>query len=186
LAYCSSAYPSHNLLNVITTSPICFSILLAGFIISIGAPSLAAHQWFVPEQPLLNLQAGAFQVCDSDPVFLAGLEYRPDARFLHISPWLLFNYGEHGETYTALGALLDLHLGFNWFLTPHFGAGYYDDAGCFELGSKIEFRSTLELSRRFSNEHRLGLGFGHMSNGPLSDRNPGTEVLYLTYGFPFK
>lgn len=162
------------------------ALLLAGAAALFASSSRAAHTWFVPEADLLSLQAGAFQVCDSDQIYTLGVEFRPAYRFHQIQPWLLLKWGEHGEGYAALGALIDLHLGRGWFLTPHFGAGHYEDSGNYNLGSKIEFRSTVELSKRLPNRHRLGIGFGHLSNGPLANRNPGTEELYLTYSFPLK
>ena len=52
------------------------------------------------------------------------------------------------------------------------------------LGFDAEFRSAIELTKRFSNDHRLGLCFAHLSNGSLSDYNPGTETLGLFYSIP--
>jgi Lipid A 3-O-deacylase (PagL). len=69
----------------------------------------------------------------------------------------------------------------NYFFTPSFGAGYYDDGDGKKLGNNIEFRTTLELSYQLKNNNRLGISFGHISNANIGDKNPGVEVLSLSY-----
>jgi hypothetical protein len=157
------------------------AFLLAGFL---SSPARASHAWFVPEPPLLGLQGGACQIMDSNPEFFWGIDYRPAFRFHHIGPWFLVGNGENREAYAALGILLNLHLGRDWFLTLNFGPGYHNGSEHLDLGSKLEFRSGFEFSKRFRNEHRLGIGFYHLSNGDTSALNPGTEMLYLLYAFP--
>ena len=68
--------------------------------------------------------------------------------------------------------------------TPGFGGGYYNAASGLDLGFDAEFRSSLELSRRFRNGSRLGFVFAHVSNGSLGDKNPGSETLGLNCAVP--
>ena len=48
----------------------------------------------------------------------------------------------------------------------------------------LEFRSQIELATRFDDRSRLGLAFSHISNASVGERNPGTEILTLTYMVP--
>ncbi|MDY0149993.1 MAG: acyloxyacyl hydrolase, partial [Kiritimatiellia bacterium] len=52
------------------------------------------------------------------------------------------------------------------------------------LGFEAQFRTAIEVAKRFDNGHRLGLCFAHLSNGSLSDFNPGTETLGIFYSIP--
>jgi lipid A 3-O-deacylase len=143
-----------------------------------------AHEWFLDDPPQLNLNVGAVGVLDTEQVLGWGIEYRPAFRFYHVGPWFQLAQGAEYETYASLGVLIHLHLGRNWILTPSFGGGYYNSQEGLDLGFDAQFRSGLELSRRFAGGHELGIGFAHLSNGSLSEENPGTESLMLTYTLP--
>lgn len=69
-------------------------------------------------------------------------------------------------------------------LTGSFAPGLYEDGGGKNLGHTIEFRSQVELGYQFENRSRLSLAFSHISNGSLSDDNPGVELLNLYYHIP--
>ncbi len=79
---------------------------------------------------------------------------------------------------------MNLQLGRGWVMTPSFGGGYYNASSGLDLGFDAEFRSGIEISKRFRNGHRLGLSFAHLSNGSLSDKNPGTESFGIVYSIP--
>ncbi len=70
-------------------------------------------------------------------------------------------------------------------LVPFVGIGYYRQGTGFDLGSELEFISGLELALRLNERSALGLRFFHLSNGSVSDRNPGTEALVLSYSRRF-
>ena len=72
-----------------------------------------------------------------------------------------------------------------WAITPGFAAGVFDGGDAVQLGSSIEFRSSIETSVRFPNGIRLGLSFAHVSNGGLSNENPGTETWSVVLLLPF-
>ncbi len=143
-----------------------------------------AHEWFAKDPPLLSLGAGVAQIFDSHQEVFWGVEYRPAFRLLHAGPWFLFGTGKNDEFYAAAGVLLNLELGRGWVLTPGFGAGYYNASSGLDLGFDAEFRTSIELARRLPSGHKLGLCFAHLSNGSLSDRNPGTETFGLSYSLP--
>ena len=54
-----------------------------------------------------------------------------------------------------------------------------------KLGNDLQFRTTIEFSYELNNENRIGLSFGHISNANLGDKNPGVEILSLTYQVPY-
>ncbi len=149
-----------------------------------AAPASAARDWFADDPPLLSLGTGAAQIFDSHQELYWSMEYRPAFRFYRLGPWLSFGTGKNHEFYAAVGVLLNVELGRGWVLTPSFGGGYYNASSGLDLGFDAEFRTGMELAKRFRNGHRLGLAFSHLSNGSLSDKNPGTETLGLVYSIP--
>ena len=160
-----------------------FLVLLLAVWLLHAAPA-AAHDWFADDPPLFSLSAGAAQIFDSHQELYWGIEYRPAFRFFHLGPWLSFDTGKHHEFYAAAGVLLNLELGRDWVLTPSFGGGYYNASRGLDLGFDAEFRTAVELAKRFRNGHRLGISLAHLSNGSLSDQNPGTETFGVSYSIP--
>ena len=105
----------------------------------------------------------------------AGIELTTDSAFYLISGiYLEDNIG-------------DLVTGKNnkWNFTPSFGVGYYNDGNGKKLGNKVEFRTTLELSYQLFNTDRIGISFGHISNANIGKKNPGVEIISLSYQKPF-
>ena len=70
-------------------------------------------------------------------------------------------------------------------ITPSFGVGIYDDGNGKKLGNSIEFRTTIEFSYQLDNKNRIGLSIGHISNANLGDKNPGAEIISLSYQLPY-
>ena len=158
-------------------------LLLGG--LWVGAePAAAAHAWFAEDPPLLVVGTGAAGILDTHQEIYWGVEYRPAFRFCHFGPWFSFGTGRNHEFYAAVGVLLNVELGRDWVFTPGFGGGYYNAASGLDLGFDAEFRSGLELSKRFRNGQRLGFVFSHISNGSLGDKNPGSETLGINYAVP--
>lgn len=73
-----------------------------------------------------------------------------------------------------------------WALTPSFGVGYFQDGGELDLGNTLEFRSGLDLGYRFRGDVRLSVAVFHVSNGGLSEKNPGTESVVLSVSIPIR
>ena len=72
-----------------------------------------------------------------------------------------------------------------WVFTPSFAIGYYDDGDGKKLGNDVEFRTTFELSYQLKNLDRIGISFGHISNANIGNKNPGVEIISLSYQKPF-
>ena len=144
----------------------------------------AARAWLADEPAhLLCTGLGVAEVLDKPRFCTWNVELRPAWSYRHLHPWFFIGTGKHDTCYAAAGVLADFALGERWRLTPSFGVGYYNSSGL-TLGHHAEFRSGIEISRRFRNGQRLGLAFAHLSNGSLGDRNPGTETLGLFWALP--
>ena len=52
------------------------------------------------------------------------------------------------------------------------------------MGHTIQFRSGGDITYRFKNNVRIGLGIFHISNAGLGYRNPGSEQIILKYQIP--
>ena len=108
--------------------------------------------------------------------------------FFDLKPFAGFEVTSDSASYFLAGVYLEDNIGTlftgdssNFIFIPSFGAGYYDDGDGKKLGSDIEFRTTFEVSYQLKNENRIGFSFGHISNANIGDKNPGVEVLSLSY-----
>ncbi|HEY6909172.1 MAG TPA: acyloxyacyl hydrolase [Myxococcales bacterium] len=89
-----------------------------------------------------------------------------------------------GGAYVYSGIVVDIPLPGGLRLSPGFAPGVVLAKGDRELGSPIEFRSSLEISLAPSERLRLGLGLTHISNARLSQHNPGMELLTFSLAIP--
>ena len=112
--------------------------------------------------------------------------------FFYLKPFAGIEFTTDSAFYVLSGIYLEDNLGdlmtgneSKWNLTPSFGLGYYDDGDGKKLGNKIEFRTTLEVSYQLKNSDRLGISFGHISNANIGKKNPGAEIITLSYQKPF-
>ncbi len=112
--------------------------------------------------------------------------------FFYLKPFAGVELTSDSASYIITGIYLEDNLGTlfvgkesNYIFTPSFGIGYYDDGDGKKLGNNIEFRTTFEVSYQLENQNRIGLSFGHISNANLGDKNPGVEILSLSYQVPF-
>jgi hypothetical protein len=101
--------------------------------------------------------------------------FKPMAGVMATSDAALYGYG---------GVLLDIYFGRRVVFSPSIAAGAYHNGNGKDLGSVVEFRSSAELAYRFDDRSRIGINFYHISNAHIGDKNPGTEVLSLTYAIP--
>ena len=117
------------------------------------------------------------------------IEIGPESyEFFDLKPFVGFEATLDSASYFLAGVYLEDNIGTlftgdssNFIFTPSFGAGYYDDGDGKKLGSDIEFRTTVEVSYQLKNENRIGFSFGHISNANIGDKNPGVEILSLSY-----
>jgi len=112
--------------------------------------------------------------------------------FFYLKPFVGVESTTDSALYLLGGIYLEDNLGKlligeknKWNFTPSFGLGYYDDGNGKKLGNKIEFRTTLEISYQLNNDDRIGFSLGHISNANIGNKNPGAEILSLSYQKPF-
>ena len=112
--------------------------------------------------------------------------------FFYLKPFFGIEATSDSAIYFLGGIYLEDNLGKlfigkenKWNFTPSFGLGYYDDGNGKKLGNKLEFRTTLELSYQLNNDDRIGFSLGHISNANIGNKNPGVEIISLSYQKPF-
>ena len=112
--------------------------------------------------------------------------------FFYLKPFAGIEVTTDSVLYVLGGIYLEDNLGKlltgnenKWNFTPSFGLGYYDDGDGKKLGNKLEFRTTLEMSYQLKNDDRIGISLGHISNANIGNKNPGVEIISLSYQKPF-
>lgn len=128
---------------------------------------------------------GVGGIFDSEHPPVLALEYRFAKNWHGVQPWLSASWATDGAIFTGGGALYTLSTSDEaWALTTGCGPGYYERHQGADLGSHLEFCSFAEVSRNLSNHHRVMIRIMHISNGGITERNPGNEVLLLGYSMP--
>ncbi|OSQ41031.1 acyloxyacyl hydrolase [Thalassospira mesophila] len=135
----------------------------------------------------LGFSTGIFNITADDAAAEMRLDYRDNHALLgFLRPIGGVMVTSDGDVHGYGGLMADV------LWNAHFATSFYSSAGAYhhgdgeDLGHWIEFRSGVEVSYRFDDKSRVGLGFAHISNADIGDRNPGAEVLSLTYTVPVK
>ena len=112
--------------------------------------------------------------------------------FFFLKPFFGVEYTNDSAAYFLTGIYFEDNLGellegdkSKFFFTPSFGVGIYDDGSGKKLGNDIQFRTALEISYELRNKNRIGVSFSHISNANLGDKNPGVEILSISYHVPY-
>lgn len=118
------------------------------------------------------------------------LVYKLEYRFAKRLKWDLIPvvgaaYSEDNASFVFTTVEKDYKLKDNWIISPSFGLGIFKDGENLELGHTLEFRSGVKLYYEFKSKNRLALEFFHLSNGGISDQNPGTEPAFISVSMPF-
>ena len=132
----------------------------------------------------LTLSLGGFDVNDDETSAEFRMEYRSGRKYFFLKPMIGLLGNSEGGIYGYGGVNLDLYFVKRWVMMPSFAMGGYRRGGSKDLGSIIEFHSGLEIAYRFDDRGRLGVAFSHISNASISNNNPGTESLVLSYSIP--
>lgn len=137
---------------------------------------------------MVNLTFGQVGIADNiKGASRYGLEYRtrPYSKWALV-PAVGFARAENGATFVYADLRHDFWLNDRWVVIPSFGVGAFDDTEEIDLGETLEFRSGVELAYRFYGQYRVGVAVFHLSNGGLSDKNPGTEALVISLCIPLE
>jgi len=134
----------------------------------------------------VSVYGGQFEISDNEnDSTMLGAEYRFDDQFNGLRPVVGAFANDDSGAYVYGGAYWDLPLGTAPFvISPGFAVGAYNQGASKDLGSVLEFRSTLEVAYEFDSGHRLGVAISHLSNAGIGDSNPGTETVQAVYSYP--
>lgn len=136
------------------------------------------------DPPFLAVGAGYFDVGNNQEAAEFRVEYRGRKLLWAIKPVVGIMATSDAAVYGYGGLAMDVYLGRRWVVTPSLAAGAYRKGNGKDLGHTVEFRSAIEVAYRFDNRSRLGLILYHLSNASIGDKNPGTEVLGVSYAIP--
>jgi len=156
--------------------------VLGGLFAAPGGPARAED-----DPAFFAFTGGWFDVNrQKNEAFEGRIEYRGGAsdKFWIFKPFGGLMGTSDGAAYAFAGVLVDIYFGNRVVLTPSFAPGLYYKGNGLDLGHAIEFRSGIELSYRFDDRSRLGIGLSHMSNASIGKTNPGQETIFITYAIP--
>ena len=112
--------------------------------------------------------------------------------FFYLKPFAGVEATSESAYYFIGGVYLDDNLGqlfigekSKYTFTPSFGAGFYDDGDGKKLGNSLQFRTSFEISYEIKNNNKIGISLSHISNANLGNKNPGAEIISLTYLIPY-
>lgn len=112
------------------------------------------------------------------------IEWRSSLYWYGLSPYTFGSWRKTGASYIGIGLLYSIELTSRVRLCASCGPGYFERDGDFDLGSKLEFASTIEVSYLLPGGRRIALGIGHISNAGVSRRNPGSEYFRIGVQLP--
>jgi Lipid A 3-O-deacylase (PagL) len=105
------------------------------------------------------------------------LELRPGVRWWWLRPTVGLLQSSEGTQVWFGGVLLEFPLPGGVVIAPGLAAGIRTLDGARNLGSRVLFKSSVELSAPLAPGARVLLSFAHTSNGKLAAPNPGIETL---------
>ena len=172
-----------------TSRPTTIVLLRALCVVTmLNAAAATANATAQYDGSMLNATIGRAQIFDNgDKPMRYGIEYRG----LSYTRWKLipaagFAVADSGNNFVYTDLRHDFWLGDRWVLIPSIGVGLFNESRKIQLGNELEFRSGIELAYRVHGDYRVGLALFHLSNGGLSNRNPGTEVLVVSLCVPLR
>ena len=160
-------------------------LILPALSLFLGMAALSAPAQAEDDPAYLTIGAGGWEIMRGKYTRPEGdLAFRSDYRVWALKPQAGLLFSGDGDHYAYWGLLSDIYFGRNVVLTPSASMGYYGGAG-FNLGSHFEFREGGEIAYRFEDsKYRVGAAFYHISNGDITQRNPGSEIGLMTLSVP--
>lgn len=136
------------------------------------------------ERPLLAAGYAVTNVLRFHRLSGATIEWRSAPVWKTLRGWASYSTDTHGAYFAGVGGYYGLPFADRWECGLSFGPGYFRADHRIDLGAKVEFRSSVELSYRLRSGRRLAVGFGHISNGSIGRVNPGSEFVHLLLEMP--
>ena len=69
----------------------------------------------------------------------------------------------------------------NFYITPSFTPGLYEQGDGKDLGHVLEFKSEVQLSLNLFENSQFGMSYNHISNASLGDKNPGANSYMFNF-----
>lgn len=136
-------------------------------------------------QDEVTLSSGTSGLFDTEHNLTFVLEYRVARDWHGIHPWGGLSWATDGAVFAGAGGFYSVGLdGERWIASVGFAPGYYERHQGADLGSHLEFCSFVEVSRNLPWHQRVMVRLMHISNGGITERNPGNELLLLGYAIP--
>ena len=158
-------------------------VALAAAVLALSAALLAGPAG-AEEGARLAVYAGSYDIAKTRSIE-AGVEYRFRSRAWGLVPAVGAAATEDGAFWGYAGLRRPFRVGPGWRLTPGLAVSVYEEGSTGkDLGGPLEFRSSLELARRFPAGSSLGLAVYHLSNASIYDDNPGSNSVILSWAFP--
>ena len=164
------------------------------FFLVLIALFLYKQTWSYDNQPRIALGGGIYNFMEhgsegfNDSSSMYNFEFfLPKGKKSFIRPLIGFLGTDQSAYYAYFGLTTDLYF-FECkciLLSPSLAAGYYEDGDQIRMGHALEFKSGAELSYKFKNNVRVGVGAFHISNAGIGYRNPGSEQVVFKYHIPF-
>ena len=132
----------------------------------------------------LNLGLGSFDMFDDDDAVAGQIEWRFGDKLGFAGPLAGVVANADGGVFGYVGLYADLAVG-RFVISPQTGFGAYERGGSNDLGGVFEFYSALTVGCKLEDRSQLGIRFGHISNGDLHKKNPGTDLLLVQYRILF-
>lgn len=131
-----------------------------------------------------RIGGGVLHILDHDQTGLIKLDFlfKPVTRFDLIPVFGAFTTGTKDQYY-HVGLEKHFPLSHQWELYAGFAAGAYIEKDGLDLGHTLEFQSRIGVSYNLYENHAIDLEIAHISNGRISDLNPGTEFAALNYRY---
>jgi hypothetical protein len=136
------------------------------------------------DQSLLVVGYGVAGVFNAQKASGALFEWRSPELWRSLRGWAALNVATQGAYFAGVGLYYGVPLGRRWEVGVSSGPGYFRPDRRLNLGDSVEFRSHVECDYRLRSGQRIGLRFGHVSNGGLGRVNPGSEFVQLVWQVP--
>lgn len=171
-----------------------FKIVVLGSLLALLAsqPALAEEAETTKKHPpakkdqRMVLGLGDYNMLDSNQSVEYRIEWHGGEVYRNFRPLAGYMTSADDAHYVYAGVVSDFYLTESIIFSLQSAIGYYEQGRGKDLGHEIEFKSAAEIAWQFSNHSRLGLQIYHLSNAGIDKKNPGTEILSISYTFRIK
>ena len=156
-------------------------LIFSSAILSLFAPKSYA----LPQGSELKAGAAVWNLFDDADRYAMHVAYihKPIAQFYDLRPTVLLINADQGQHYFAAGIAKDIYRYKDFSIRAAFHAGIVDESE--NLGDTVEFYSSIAGLYNVSELLSFEAEIGHISNGGLGDRNPGSESFVLSAHYHF-